>query len=143
MDEMADEMLCLQMQINMYWRNIPDFTYTMIRCNLAIRIQEQELGIMCNCEKTSAQCLAEIKKSKQRGKKILLLHAIPFLILFPKYLLSAIPREQTQELVRPGVWLSETFQVLLLQEQHNLIKGLWIKTLLSFQQFQINTNGTR
>lgn len=50
-DEMADEMLCWQMRISTHWKNIPDFTYTMISCNLAIRTQKQELGVMCNCEK--------------------------------------------------------------------------------------------
>ena len=29
-------------------KNIPDFTYTMISCNLAIRTQKQELGVICN-----------------------------------------------------------------------------------------------
>jgi len=65
----------------------------MISCNLAIRTQKQELGVICNSAKASAQCLAEIKEAN-RSKIFILLHASPLFILFSKYLLLATLPEQ-------------------------------------------------
>lgn len=76
-------------------KNIPDFTYTMISCNLAIRTQKQELRVLCNSTKTAAQCSAEITKNKQRSKIFISLHASALLILFAKYLRSAALGERT------------------------------------------------